>query len=183
MDLFSIQRVSKVPFSQKSGSLTWNKAAMKVRKPFLVLTLLAFAAAAGGRPADKPNFTGTWRILQSRDAGTTLVVSHRGAKLEVTRKGFAMGITDVRQSLYYIDGETHFTEETNWIESSNKSRAKEPVSQKIKSVAAWHGDTLVIATDETREEWRLSEDGKELIVTTGTVKRTYRRFSERIDRN
>ena len=154
-----------------------------MRQLFLVLTLLAFAAAVGGRPADKPNFTGTWRILQSRDAGTTLVVSYRGAKLEVTRKSFAMGVTDVRQSLYYIDGETHFTEETNWVESSNKSRAKEPVSQKVKSVAAWHGDTLVIETDETREEWHLSEDGKELIVTTGTAKRTHRKFSERIDQD
>jgi hypothetical protein len=154
---------------------------MKVRELSLVLTLLAFGAAAGGRPADKPNFTGTWRILHSRDASTTLLVSHRDVKLDVTRKSFAMGVTDVRQSLYYIDGETHFTEETNWIESSNKSRAKEPVSQKVKSVAAWHGDTLVIETDETREEWRLSEDGKELIVTTGIAKRIYRKFSERID--
>ncbi len=95
---------------------------MKMRQLFLVLTLLAFGAASGGRPAGKPNFTGTWRILQSRDASTTLVVSHRGAKLEVTRERFAMGMTDVTKSLYYIDGETHFTEETNWIESSNKSR-------------------------------------------------------------
>ena len=156
---------------------------MKMRQLFLVLTLLAFGAAAGGRPADRPNFTGTWRILQSRDASTTLVVLHRGARFEVTRKSFAMGITDVRQSRYYIDGETHFTEETNWIESSNKSRAKEPVSQRVKSVAAWHGDTLVIETDETREEWRLSEDGKELIVTSGTAKQTYRKFSERIDQD
>ena len=156
---------------------------MKVRELSLVVTLLAFGAAAGGRPLDKPNFTGTWRILQSRDASKMLVVSHRGAKLEVTRKGFAMGVTDVRQSLYYIDGETHFTEETNWIESSDKSRAKEPVSQKVKSVAAWHGDTLVIETDESKEEWRLSEDGKELILTTGSAKRTYRKVSERIDKD
>jgi len=156
---------------------------MKMRQLFLVLTLLAFGAASGGRPPDKPNFTGTWRILQSRDASTTLFVSHRGAKLEVTRKSFAMGVTDVRQSLYYLDGETHFTEETNWIESSNKSRAKEPVSQKVKSVAAWHGDTLVIETDESKEEWRLSEDGKELILTTGSAKRTYRKVSERIDKD
>ena len=103
--------------------------------------------------------------------------------MEVTRKSFAMGVTDVRQSLYYIDGETHFTEETSWIESSNKSRAKEPVSQKVKSVAAWHGDTLVIETDERKEEWRLSEDGKELILTTGSAKRTYRKVSERIDKD
>ena len=154
-----------------------------MRQLFLVLTLLAFAAAAGGRAAGTPNFTGTWRILQSRDASTTLVVSHRGAKLEVTRKRFAMGVTDVRQSLYYIDGEKHFTDETNWVESSNKSRAKGPVSQKVKSVAAWHGDTLVIETDDRREEWRLSEDGKELIVTTGTAKQTYRKFSPRIDKD
>src|SRR6266699_4211187 len=141
---------------------------MKMRQLFLVLTLLAFGAASGGRPAGKPNFTGTWRILQSRDASTTLVVSHRGAKLEVTRERFAMGMTDVTKSLYYIDGETHFTEETNWIESNDKSRAREPVSQKVKSVAAWHGNTLVIETDDSREEWRLSADGKELIITTGT---------------
>jgi len=156
---------------------------MRVRELFLIMTLLAFGVAAGGRPANRPNFTGTWRILQSRDASTTLVVSHRGAKLEVTRKSFAMGITEFRQSHYYIDGETHFTEETNWTESSNKSRATRPVSQKVKSVAAWRGDTLVIETDETREEWRLSEDGRELTITTGTAKRTYRKFSERIDRN
>src|SRR5437016_1052621 len=152
---------------------------MKMRQLFLVLTLLAFGAASGGRPPDKPNFSGTWRIVQSRDASTTLLVSHRGAKLEVTRKSFAMGVTDVRQSLYYIDGEPHFIEETNWVDSSNKSRAKEPVSQKVKSVAAWRGNTLVIETDENREEWRLSEDGKELIVTTGTTKQTYRKFSAR----
>src|SRR5205807_1598027 len=106
---------------------------MKIRQLFLVLTLLAFGAAAGGRPADRPNFTGAWRILQSRDASTTLVVLHRGARFEVTRKSF--------------------------------------------------GDTLVIETDETREEWRLSEDGKELIVTSGTAKQTYRKFSERIDQD
>ncbi len=94
-----------------------------------------------------------------------------------------MGMTDLTKSLYYIDGETHFTEETNWIESSNKSRAKEPVSQKVKSVAAWHGDTLVIEADNSREEWRLSKDGKELIVTTGTAQRTYRKFSQRIDKD
>ena len=156
---------------------------MKMRQLFLVLTLLAFGAASGGRPADKPNFTGTWRILQSRDASTTLVVLHRGAKLEVTRQRFAMGVTDVRQSLYYIDGETHFTEETNWVESNNKPRAREPVSRKVKSVAAWHGDTLVIEANNIREEWRLSADGKELIVTTGTAKRIYRKFSERIDKD
>ena len=156
---------------------------MRMRQLFLVLTLLAFGAASGGRPADKPNFTGTWRILQSRDASRILVVSHRGAKLEVTRKSFAMGVTDVRQSLYYIDGETHFTEETNWVESDNKPRAREPVSRKVKSVAAWHGDTLVIEANNIREEWRLSADGKELIVTTGTAKRIYRKFSERIDKD
>ncbi len=156
---------------------------MKMRQLLLVLTLLAFVAAVGGRPAGKPNFNGTWRILQSRDASTTLVVLHRGAKLEVTRQRFAMGVTDVRQSLYYIDGETHFTEETNWVESDNKPRAREPVSRKVKSVAAWHGDTLVIEANETREEWRLSEDGKELTVTTGTAKRIYRKFSERIDKD
>src|SRR5438309_4071017 len=105
---------------------------MKMRQLSLVLPLLAFGAATGGRPADKPNFTGAWRILQSRDASTTLVVSHRGAKLEVTRKSFAMGVTEVRQSLYYIDGQTHFTEETSWVESSSKLRARKPVSQKVK---------------------------------------------------
>src|SRR5207247_9036352 len=115
---------------------TRNEAAMEMRQRRLVLTLLAFVAAVGGRPAGKPNFNGTWRILQSRDASTTLVVLHRGAKLEVTRQRFAMGVTDVRQSLYYIDGETHFTEETNWVESNNKPRPRKPVTLKGKVMAA-----------------------------------------------
>jgi hypothetical protein len=138
--------------------------------------MVAIMLAAWPQNKTEPNFTGTWRYLEAPDAGTILLISHRATKLEVTRSHFGLTTAAVTHSVYYLDGKEHLTEETQWTERGE--RKQEATSKKIESVASWKDNKLVIMRDETRQEWRLSSTGDELIITIGQRQQRYKKVSD-----
>ena len=147
-----------------------------MRQLFLMLSIIACVAIPLGQAASRPNFNGTWSVFDVRDASRTLIVSHHGSKLLVTKRQFAGAVTSTTRSLYYIDGKTHFTRETSLVSSRNEAIAKKPSSTTLKSIASWNDNTPVILRDgEDKEEWELSEEGSRLIVTAGTTMHVYRK--------
>lgn len=123
----------------------------------------------------KPNFSGKWLHRQARDAGTMLTISLRGTELSLTRGSFAMGREFITKTIYYIDGRTHRTTESSYVEHSSKK--KDHKSRTINSLVRWESDKLVIVDDQGKSEWEASESGRELIVSVGKNRIVFKRFS------
>ena len=130
-------------------------------------------------PNSKPNFNGGWRHREALDAGVTLIVSHRGPEMEVTRLRFARGIDSVTKKTYRIDGQSHTATQIQYREDSSTKQKEDYKTSSFKSQAGWEENKLVIVENGERSEWELSENGKHLILTTGTRKVVYQKTDDR----
>ena len=140
-------------------------------KVLRVIAVAVLVAAPVVLPAQaKPNFSGTWKCDVKRSVGcsdnSVAVIKHDGDSLTMT-----MGAGKGPQVIYRV-GETVTTAP---MKPTDRAGDKAPQSQ---VTARWEGDVLLteVVTVEADKRiatstWRLSADGKELIID---VKRTGR---------
>lgn len=138
-----------------------------MRLALILLTLLPLSAA------DKPNFTGDWKMDTDKSNFGQLP---RPVEYErkIDHKEPAIRMT-VRQVSQMGEQTVDLTLRTDGRETTNKSRAGE-----AKTTGKWVGRDLQLTTTReveggqavTRETWTLSEDGKTL--TSVTLMRTPR---------
>ena len=135
---------------------------MNLRNAVSVLALAGLAATLASA-ADKPNFTGTWKMNPAKsDFGPIpppdkleRTIKHDDPKMVVNTINVGMQGEMKSEAVYTTDGK----------DSINKTAGME-----VKSVAAWDGDKLVIKAKReaqgmeitTVDTWTLSADGKVL---------------------
>ena len=135
------------------------------RRSMLTLLALASLTAALAPAADKPNFSGSWKMNAGKsDFGPIpppdkleRTIKHEDPKMNVnTLNVGAQGETKT-EAVYTTDGK----------DSVNKMAGMD-----VKSVAAWDGDKLIIKSKREIqgmeismvENWTLSADGKILTI-------------------
>ncbi len=139
---------------------------MKIKAILLTGALLAFTVS-GWAAADKPDFTGKWKMDAAKsDFGAfpgpdsqTNVIDHKDPKIKIntTAKGGPQGDRTFERN-YTTDGK----------ESTNTQGAQE-----IKTVVTWDGNNLVLKSKlgfqgspvEINETYTLAAGGKSLTIT------------------
>jgi hypothetical protein len=139
---------------------------MKIKAILLTGALLAFAVSCWAAAADKPDFTGKWKMDAAKsDFGPvpgpdsqTNVIEHKDPKLKIatTAKGGPRGDLSYDRS-YTTDGK----------ESTNSQGGQE-----IKTVVSWDGSKLVFKSKadfqgepiEINETYTLAEGGKSMTI-------------------
>jgi hypothetical protein len=120
--------------------------------------------------ADKPNFSGTWKMnAEKTDYGKIPKPQNFERKIEQKDPELNVTATFTGPNGPITTSFKHFTDGR---ESVNTIRGSE-----IHTKAAWEGNTLVLnsvrkvqnADVVTHEKWSLSEDGKELTVSSKTT--------------
>jgi hypothetical protein len=120
--------------------------------------------------ADKPNFSGTWKMnAEKTDYGKIPKPQNFERKIEQKDPELNVTATFTGQNGPVT---TNFKHYTDGRESVNNIRGSE-----IRTKATWDGNTLVLdsvrkvqnADVTTHEKWSLSEDGKELTISSKTV--------------
>ena len=135
------------------------------RRSLLSMLALASLTAAFASAAEKPNFSGVWKMNPAKsDFGPVpapdkleRTIKHADPKLDITTASVGPQGDMKTDSSYTTDGK----------DSVNKQAGME-----VKSVAAWEGDKLVIKYKREIqgmdisfvENWSLSADGKVLTV-------------------
>src|SRR5882724_6524519 len=129
----------------------------------LTVALVAFAVAALAAAADKPNFSGSWKLDAAKsDFGPTpppdkmdLKVDHSDPKLKVTQAQSGAQGEDTSEMSFTTDGK----------EVTNTMRGMD-----IKGTANWEGDAIVVNNKldlggteiKLKQTYTLSEDKKVL---------------------
>jgi len=134
----------------------------------------------------KPDLTGTWQLESPRHSSSNspnkppeqIKITHHDPELIIRRKVQIKGVPQEQDLTYYTDrrGETNPT--TEWVTSNPGDETYRPME--TKSQTSWNKNKVVTrsvsrpfarATSfefEIVDEWRLSEDGKTLTLTTRT---------------
>jgi hypothetical protein len=127
---------------------------MKQTIPAVLLLLFIASVSPAQEKSNKPNFSGSWAMIDSSDnsgtAGTEhlfMRVEHRDPQLKVTI------------------GESVWTLSTDGVENTNRMNGAE-----VRSRTRWEGDRLITEwvtqadgkTMQHRQAWSLSKDGKRL---------------------
>lgn len=135
------------------------------RRSMLILAALTGLSASLACAADKPNFSGGWKLNSGKsDFGMMpapdkleRTIKHTDPKMNINSVSVGAQGEQKSESNYTTDGK----------DSMNTVRGAE-----VKSVAAWEGDVLVIKSKREAqgmeitvvENWSLSADGKVLTV-------------------
>lgn len=137
-----------------------------MRTIILLCTFLAISLAGFAPAAEKPNFTGDWKMVPSKSdygamdapSSATRKIDHQEPNIHMvaTQKGSRGELT--QDFKYATDGKEYV----------NTSRLGE-----ARSVLKWDGDTLVVTTRRTVmgrdllvvDRWSLSADGKTMTVS------------------
>ena len=133
----------------------------------LMLTFAAFGQAETSlsRKKDKPDFSGTWILDRTKtkkvDYDLTLIVVHREPELKVTGKFDSKGVKKTEERIYFTDGRRTPDVRTDYFDCSHETRwAGRNIFHKIIESSIGGGDERF-----KTEEWKLSKDGKDLIIT------------------
>ena len=135
------------------------------RRSVLILAALASLSAMLATAADKPNFTGAWKLnvpksefgMMPAPEKQERTIKHEDPKMNINSVSVGPQGEQKTESNYTTDGK----------DSINKVRGAD-----VKSVAAWEGDKLVVKSKREAqgmeitvvENWSLSADGKVLTI-------------------
>jgi hypothetical protein len=135
------------------------------RRSILPILVLAGLSATVAMAADKPDFSGSWKLNASKSDFGPMPAPDKLDRTIKQAEG-KLTFTTVRAGQ---EGEmtTETTYTTDGKESVNKVRDME-----VKSVAAWDGDKLIVKSKREVqgmeislvETWTLSKDGKVLTI-------------------
>jgi hypothetical protein len=136
---------------------------------------------------DGANLSGAWELIKydgttkgqigSKFPKVTLVISQTASEIKITQKRIRRGVEQVQEFTYHTDGrgETNTGQINLWPQGEYRTE----------SVTEWHGDKLLTrykgqlrvmpayplksTSSDAREEWRLTSDGKKLVLTASTT--------------
>jgi hypothetical protein len=157
-----------------------------------LLTLATVVIIAGERNCraqgqSVPNVIGTWELVEydgitQRQVGSkfpkvTLVISQTASEIKITEKRTRRGAEQTHEFTYYTDGrgETNTGQIKLWSQDEHRTE----------SVTQWHEGKLLTrykrqvrvmpsyalksTSSDAKEEWRLTSDGKKLVLTASTT--------------
>jgi hypothetical protein len=149
---------------------------MRFSPCLFLLTLVAFAFGQGR--SDKPNFSGTWRLTESKNVATnnptgtyskTLVIVHHEPEIKMTIQFSESGQSRSLDETYFTDGrgETNRTFRGQIVESKTRWDGSKLEFHHVDttSVPVPSGGTKVVKLERI-EKWQLSKDAKTLTQTT-----------------